>query len=456
MKNKFLFILSIVAILLLVLSQAVWVRQLIERDKARFEMELNQTLQSVIAFSLSKEVSGNLGSLGFQMRPANPEEIPPNTVVRGSFDTKEYQSGKNLGNFLVGAFAEDLLAENKVRLELMDSLFRKEFSHYTEIAAYKMEILKNDSAMRSVYGGENAETVLSDSAKGVVISVPLGKTGTYAHKTQVVFKPTVFTQRLLSVAVLSAVAVMLICCLLLYQLMRLRKITNQLEAQQKAVRGIVHDLKSPLAYVYTLLGMFEKTEQNFERKTMLHTSKTRVKYLSDKIEMLLSVIKSQTKKLQIHPQPYPFTKRCREIMEELQIIYSDKIISYEIEPSSSVVLMVDPIYFDGCVRNLLDNAVKYAGDSPLVKITIIPAAKETVEIAFADNGPGMDAKEVKRVFSDFYRGSGSSSLKSHGVGLAFTKQVVRAHSGKITVQSNPGEGSVFTITLPNELKMDVG
>ena len=328
MKNKFLSILSVIAIVLLVFSQTVWVRQLMERDKARFEMELNQTLQSVIAFCLSKEVSGNLGSLGFQMKPANTEEISPNTTVRGSFDTKEYQSGKNLGNFLVGVFAEDLLEENKVRLELMDSLFRKEFPHYTEIASYKMEILKNDSVMRSLHVGEKAETILADSAKGVTIDVPLGKTGTFTHKTRVVFKPSVFTQRLLSVTVLSAVAVVLISLLLLYQLAQLRRKTNELEAQKKAVRGMVHDLKSPLAYVYTLLGMFEKKEENARRKDMLLTSKTRIKYLSDKIEMLLSAIKSQTRTLQIHPQAYPFTQRCTEIMEELRLIYSDKNIRY--------------------------------------------------------------------------------------------------------------------------------
>ena len=102
-------------------------RQLIERDKQRFRMELEQTLQNVVAFSLSKAVSGNLNSLSFEISPINPDKITPNAVVRGSFDTKEYQSGKNLGNFLVGTFAEDLLQENKVSLEPIDSLFRKEF-----------------------------------------------------------------------------------------------------------------------------------------------------------------------------------------------------------------------------------------------------------------------------------------------------------------------------------------
>lgn len=288
MKTKLLSILSAFAILLLVFSQAVWVRQLIERDKARFEMELNQTLQNVIAFSLSREI-GKSNQQNFELIPLNPSNLPPGAIIKGSFDTKEYQSGKNLGNFLVGVFAEDLLEENKVRLELMDSLFRKEFPYYDEIAAYKMEIRKNDSVMRSLHVGENAETMVA--GKGVTIGVPLGKTGTFTHITRAVFKPTVFTQRLLSASVLSAVAVVLISLLLLYQLLQLRRKTSELEAQKKTVRGMVHDLKSPLAYVYTLLGMVEKTEKDLRRKDMLLTSKTRVKYLSDKIEMLLSAIK---------------------------------------------------------------------------------------------------------------------------------------------------------------------
>ncbi len=447
MKNRLLFILSTLAIMLLVVSQAAWVRQLIQRDKDRFSIELKQTLQNVVAFSLSKEVSGGLDQLNIELVPLDPAHIPENAVVKGSFDTKEYQSEKNLGNFLVGVFAEDLLEENKIPLEPIDSLFRKEFAPYSEIAAYRMRILKQDSVMREIYAGEKAQSALNDTTTGVNVKIPIGKTGIYAYTAHVIFKPTVFTRRLRSIAALSAITVIVISLLLWYQLVQIRKRSNELEAHKKAVRGIVHDLKSPLAYVFTMLGSLENAEDDEVRKKKYITGKNRVKHLTEKIEMLLTTLKSDRKKLYIERKTYNITFRCREIMEELKVIYRAKNVYYTIRPEDDTIIKVDPVYFEGCVRNLLDNAVKYAGDNVRIDISLI-LKNNKFYLSITDNGQGISAREQKSIFREFYRTQKSPSLKNHGVGLAFSQQIVHAHSGKILLDSVLGHGSTFTIVLP--------
>ncbi len=348
----------------------------------------------------------------------------------------------------MGTFAEDLLDENKIPLEPIDSLFRKEFAHYNEIAAYSMSIQKSDSVMRELRVGEKAQTILKDTTSGVIVEIPLGKGDTYSYKAHIVFKPTIFTQRLRSVATLSALAVVLISLLLLYQLLQLRRKTEELDAHKKAVRGIVHDLKSPLSYVYTILGIFEKNESAVEKKEMFSTSQIRVKFLSDKIEILLSAIKNNNKKLQIDKKSYLIAERCNEIMKELKVIYSAKKIYYSIEPESDCTIYADPIYFDACVRNLLDNAVKYSGDNPCIKVSCEADNKQQMLLSFADNGKDIPMAEQKNIFKEFYRSNAQSSLKNHGVGLAFTKQVIQAHSGKLLIESTEGKGTIFTIVLP--------
>lgn len=455
MKRNILILFSAAAIALLIVSQIVWVQQLVERDKQRLETELKQTLESIVAFCLSRQVSGNLDNLNFEMKPADPGTIPQNAVIKGSFDTKEYSSDKNLGNFLVGVFAEDLLQENKIPLEPIDSLFRKEFAFYPEIAAYSMSIEKNDSTMRDRYVGQHARTVLKDTANGVNILIPIGKTGKYRYHAQVVFRPTIFTQRLRSAVAFSAIAIILISILLIYQLAGLKRQANELEAHKHAVTGIVHDLKSPLAYVYTLLSVFEKNEPGDQKKEMFSRAKARVKYLSNKIEVLLSAMKSKDQSLRICREPYNFTSRCREIMEELRVIYNGKDIAYSIEPQEEVILSADPVYFDACVRNLLDNAVKYSGDKPYIKISAV-GDDRYIYLSFADNGKGIAKKDQKKIFHEFYCADKSSSLKNHGIGLAFTRRIVQAHSGKIAVESSVGEGSVFTILLPKKISEKYG
>ncbi|MFA6360917.1 MAG: hypothetical protein WCX14_09465, partial [Dysgonamonadaceae bacterium] len=220
MKKYLWFIISVMAIALLIISQIVWVRQLIERDKERFEIELQRSLRSIVPFCLSRELSkkGDAHKQDFELIPLDPSKLPPGAIIRGSFDTKEYQSDKNLGNFLVGAFAEELLRENKIPLEPIDSLFRKEFVHHSEIADYSMGLLKGDSVMRELQADGKTHAVLKNNNAGVTVNIPLGETGTYRYRAHVVFKPAVYTQRLRSVATLSAIAVVLISLLVLYQL----------------------------------------------------------------------------------------------------------------------------------------------------------------------------------------------------------------------------------------------
>jgi len=180
---------------------------------------------------------------------------------------------------------------------------------------------------------------------------------------------------------------------------------------------------------------------------MLQTSKIRVKYLSEKIEVLLSTVKNKNNILQIDPAVYHFSRRCNEIMKELEVVYADKKITCSIEPETEVTVYADPVYFDGCVRNLLDNAIKYSGENPEVKITAKTTQDRSI-LTFTDTGKGIGEKERKKVFREFYRSDSYSSIKDHGIGLAFVKQVVNAHKGKISVESSPGKGSTFTIILP--------
>ena len=102
MRKNLLTVISVIVVVLLIFSQIMWVQLLLKRDKERFEMQLTQTLQNITSFCLSKEISGKLEDLTFEIIPINPDEVKPGTVVRGSFDTKEYKSDKNIGCFLVG------------------------------------------------------------------------------------------------------------------------------------------------------------------------------------------------------------------------------------------------------------------------------------------------------------------------------------------------------------------
>ena len=99
--------------------------------------------------------------------------------------------------------------------------------------------------------------------------------------------------------------------------------------------------------------------------------------------------------------------------------------------------------------NLLDNAVKYSPACPTVWVDLAREGQR-VAIRVRDQGLGIPAEEQKEIFRKFVRGAAAkaASVKGTGIGLALVEHIVRAHGGEVRLESQPGQGSTFTILLP--------
>jgi len=110
---------------------------------------------------------------------------------------------------------------------------------------------------------------------------------------------------------------------------------------------------------------------------------------------------------------------------------------------------IDVVYFTTLINNLLSNAVKYCDREPEIKIEGF-AENNNIHIKIADNGIGISKTDQKHVFDKFYRASSGNihKYKGLGLGLYYVKKIAVAHGGDVTVNSKPGKGSIFTVTLP--------
>ena len=99
--------------------------------------------------------------------------------------------------------------------------------------------------------------------------------------------------------------------------------------------------------------------------------------------------------------------------------------------------------------NFLDNACKYTGDNKQISLKVF-ADNENVCFAVTDNGIGLTRRQIRRIFDSFYQVDSSLARKAEGcgLGLSIVKFIVDAHKGIISVESKPGEGSIFTVKLP--------
>jgi len=113
----------------------------------------------------------------------------------------------------------------------------------------------------------------------------------------------------------------------------------------------------------------------------------------------------------------------------------------------------DVLHLTNILHNLLDNASKYSGKEPVIKIETVRTDK-TVEIRITDNGPGISAEFQHRVFQKFYRipTGNLHDVKGFGLGLYYVKSICNAHQWEIRLVSNPGEGTMFVIGIPLKKK----
>ncbi len=118
-------------------------------------------------------------------------------------------------------------------------------------------------------------------------------------------------------------------------------------------------------------------------------------------------------------------------------------------PDKKIKLQIDKDTISQALLNLLNNAVKYSNDRKYICIEINETL-DSVAVTVADHGIGIDRKDYKNIFENFYRVTNlqTSNVKGTGIGLTIAKYIVEAHKGTITVESEAGKGSKFTMIIP--------
>jgi signal transduction histidine kinase len=219
------------------------------------------------------------------------------------------------------------------------------------------------------------------------------------------------------------------------------------------VSNVSHELRTPLSSIrvfgeYMRLGRVKTPEKIREYGEYIETESRRLTQLINNI-LDFSKIESAEKK-------YKFCDGdVSEVVAQTVSAFGMPLrehgfaVTFTAAPSPLPPVRIDRDAFCQALVNLLDNAVKYSGERKEIEVSASSARGE-VRIAIADRGIGIPAREQKKIFEKFYRvGSGLvHDVKGSGLGLAIVSHVVKAHGGRVEVESVPGEGSIFTIVLP--------
>jgi signal transduction histidine kinase len=144
----------------------------------------------------------------------------------------------------------------------------------------------------------------------------------------------------------------------------------------------------------------------------------------------------------------------KQVVELLKDVAREKNIEIHLQLSDSVPpLLCNEQFLQRAFTNLISNAFKYTPRGGRVEVSVIPYLRNNgdggvLEISVKDTGIGIPEEDIERIFEPFYRGKNATTESGMGLGLAFAKEVVELHCGRILVQSEPQKGSLFSILLP--------
>jgi len=238
-----------------------------------------------------------------------------------------------------------------------------------------------------------------------------------------------------------------------------RRSTSLARLQAEFVQKVSHDLRTPLTgirlFVETLLsGKVSDPVQVRECLDVIQNETTR---LTKMVERLLSWARMEAGKRVFQMQRVPVTEivdkaiGALELERKLGEVGAREKISIEtMLPDSPPLVLVDVDAMAEALTNLLQNAVNYTQDDKHITLRVYVQDGET-RITVADHGPGIAKAEQGKIFEKFYRAVDPADPKvsGSGLGLPIVHQIVRAHLGSVTVDSDLGRGAAFTIALPS-------
>ena len=225
-------------------------------------------------------------------------------------------------------------------------------------------------------------------------------------------------------------------------------LAREIEQKKDEFIGIAsHELKTPLTSIKAYLQMLGRSNLGEREKHFVSKATTQTIKLNSLIADLLDVSKIQAGSLKLNVSDFELSDLVNESIESVMHMYQSHIIT---KPSSlpQITMTGDKIRLEQALINLLVNAIKYSPGKETVSLNLSVEAEKIV-ISVQDFGIGISNGNQSRIFEKFYRAEELSPVFSGlGMGLFISYEIVRRHNGIITVKSELGKGSTFSIVLP--------
>jgi len=242
---------------------------------------------------------------------------------------------------------------------------------------------------------------------------------------------------------------------------RTAELTRANRAKDEFLANMSHELRTPLngilGFSETLLeGVRGPLNERQSEAIEMITSSGH--HLLGLINDILDVSKIEAGKLDFHPELLDASEICKASLGLVQEMAAKKSIELAFDPPVHSMFMGDPQRMKQILVNLLTNSIKFTPERGKVTMNVHPHAdQDHIQFSITDNGIGISPADQEKLFKPFFQAD-SSLTRQHegsGLGLALVHKLVSMHGGHVDVESQPGKGSTFTVTLPWSQNMNI-
>jgi signal transduction histidine kinase len=351
---------------------------------------------------------------------------------------------------IVQQLEQDALIEKQkyIHLNVLDSIFKVEMSKFEIKNKYNIILFDKDTLAIQKIGN------LSNNDTGNIFTrlYPIGTKGIYFIQVEAQVRLSYFFKQMLGIICVSAFMIIIVLTCVTYQMRVIKRNDKLYKKREAGVNGTIHDLKSPLNSIITMLTWLKKKTTESMTQNLIENSLSQTRHLVEDIDSLLITAREDRQKIILQKQDIKLVALVEQALKSVSIQYSHKLHTIELaSDSKEISIYADPLYLINVLRNLLENSLKYSDEGVKIEISA-QCVSNYIAVSVSDNGWGIEKRYIKKIFTHFYQIQHPKMQvnQGYGIGLSFAKYIVENHDGYIDVKSEIGRGSTFTFYIPNK------
>jgi two-component system phosphate regulon sensor histidine kinase PhoR len=455
------------SILAIAAFQFYWLKEAYAREERTMEMRTNVTFREAVRSVQISKLRLDRFSDTTRVPPVILKEnksgevkiITPHQKIEGMVDAvmNKVRDSSDKTVLFTQKLSDSLAKAFPGRRDRRDRMLQ--FLFDIDSLQDSVKLIELDSAYQKRLDEQNLEVAFSihrvetrETGEPVFNEVTLGFRNPVTYRLMIHNKNAFIFKRI-AIPILFSVFLIAFTALsfsLLYKnLLRHQKLSD---IKNDFISNITHELKTPIATVSVAIEALRSFNANIDperTKEYLDISANELQRLSLLVDKVLKLSMFEKKEVELQYEVLDMRKLVDEVASSLRLQFEKHHAQVNIVSDGNTSFEGDKLHLVSVIFNLLDNAIKYSADAPKIDINITGNSNK-VNLLIKDSGIGIPSEFQGKIFEKFFRVPTGNlhNAKGYGLGLSYVAHVINRHKGTIEVESIPGDGSQFVISLP--------